>query len=519
MTILRQDRRNFLKSVAATGGAALLDARFAPQVRAAEPAAPDPRRLREKIDHIIVIYQENRSFDHYFGAYRSPHGGTVAGLLDRDGRVDPRFTGQQKNPAGVPYAYLPVPYQIPGFAHAVLENRPFPLAPYIPAGDNVPWDPMHHFYRMFAQIDHGKMDYFVALALKGRHEFFDKGPGTDPVKMMLAESTPSGAVLGYYTRADLPDYYRLADEYVLFDHFFQAMSGGSTSNALYLVAARSAAWSKAPAAKMGSLEPPVFDQPYDKNGILINDAAPVNGPTETFMGSINLSPPPDEQTYPNIGDRLDAASLSWVWYNEGWNAVKPWAMKTAFDPGDGSVVVDTADLYLPHHNPFQYFPTWFRNVRNGHFRDSTDFFEDVKSGRLPRVSFLKATGGRDEHPANSAPRWGEQWVMGFLKALGASRLWEKTAVVITYDEGGGFWDHVAPPTPDAYGCGTRIPALLVGPWTRRGYIDHRIADTTSILALIEARFGLKPLQDRDAKAYNLLDGFDFAQKSRAPTFG
>ncbi|MGH6969002.1 MAG: alkaline phosphatase family protein, partial [Stellaceae bacterium] len=206
-------------------------------------------------------------------------------------------------------------------------------------------------------------------------------------------------------------------------------------------------------------------------------------------------------------------------YNEAWSTVKPWALKTAFGPGDGSVVIDTPESYLPHHNPFQYFPTWFRNVRNGHFRDSTDFFEDVKSGRLPRVSFLKATGGRDEHPANSAPRWGEQWVMGFLKALGASRLWEKTAVVITYDEGGGFWDHVAPPTPDAYGCGTRIPALLVGPWTRRGYIDHRIADTTSILALIEARFGLKPLQDRDAKAYNLLDGFDFAQKSRAPTFG
>lgn len=519
MTILRQDRRNFLKSVAATGSAALLNTRFAPLVRAAEPTAPDLRQLREKIDHIVVIYQENRSFDHYFGAYQSPHGATVAGLLDRNGHIDPRFTGQQKNPAGVPYAYLPLPYQIPGFARAELENKPFHMAPYIPADANVPWDPMHHFYRMFAQIDHGKMDYFVALALKGKHEFFDKGPGTDPVKMMFAESTPSGAVLGYYTRDDLPDYYRLADEYVLFDHFFQAMSGGSTGNALYLVAARSAAWSKAPANKMSSLEPPVFDRPYDQHGVLINDAPPVNGPTETFAASIDLSPPPDEQTFPTIGDRLDAASLSWAWYNEGWNAVKPWATKTAFDAGDGSAVVDTADLYLPHHNPFQYFPTWFGNVKNGRFRDSSDFFEDVKSGRLPRVSFLKATGGRDEHPANSAPRWGEQWVMSLLKALGESRLWEKTAVVITYDEGGGFWDHIAPPMPDAYGCGTRVPALLISPWTRRGYVDHRIADTTSVLALVEARFGLKPLQDRDAKAYNLLDGFDFTQKPRPPVFG
>ncbi len=104
--------------------------------------------------------------------------------------------------------------------------------------------------------------------------------------------------------------------------------------------------------------------------------------------------------------------------------------------------------------------------------------------------------------------------MGLLKALGGSRLWVKSAVVVTYDEGGGFWDHVAPPKPDAYGCGTRVPALLISPWARRGHIDHRIADSSSILALIEARFGLQPLQQRDAKAYNLLDGFDFA-KSRA----
>ena len=183
------------------------------------------------------------------------------------------------------------------------------------------------------------------------------------------------------------------------------------------------------------------------------------------------------------------------------------------------MVVDTPALYLPHHNPFQYLPSWFNNVKAGHMRDSEDFLDDLKTGRLPRVSFLKATGGRDEHPANSAPRWGEEWVMGLLKALGKSRLWEKSAVIIAYDEGGGFWDHVAPPNPDAYGCGTRIPALLVSPWARRGGRHSRVADTTSILALIETRFGLQPLQQRDANAYNLLESFDFGQKPRPPTFG
>lgn len=484
---------------------------------AATPGA-DLHGLRDKIDHIIVIYQENRSFDHYFGSYRPAGGGSVAGLLDREGQIDARFTGLQKNPAGVPYRYLPLPLEIPGFAAATLENQPFPLARYIPPGDNVKWDPMHHFFRMFAQIDGGKMDRFVALALPGKHVFFDKEPSSDPVQTMLASSTPSGPVLGFYTREDLPHYHRLADEYVLFDHFFQAMSGGSTGNALYMITGRSAVSSKVPPAKIGSLDPPIFDRPYDKSGILINDAPPLNGPTETFMGPIDLCPPPEEQTYPNIGERLDAAGASWAWYNEGWNAVKPWALKTATGPGDGSIVVDTFNLYLPHHNPFQYLPSWFRNVQAGHMRDIADFFDDLKTGRLPRVCFLKATGGRDEHPANSAPRWGEEWVMGLLRAVGHSGVWERSAAVLTYDEGGGFWDHVAPPRPDAYGCGTRIPALLISPWVRRGYIDHRIADTTSIPALIEARFGLQPLQSRDAQAYNLLEGFDFNRGPRSPTF-
>lgn len=516
MTIIRPSRRDFLKGMAAAGGAAFAGTNFATLAHAA-PAPSDLKGLREKIEHIVVIFQENRSFDHYFGAYQSPSGAFVNNLLDKDGKVDGRFTGLQKNPAGVPYAYLPVPDDIPGFQSALLENQPFHLAPYIPASHNVHWDPQHHFFRMQAQIDNGAMDRFVALALAKKPH----GPAaklTDPVQMMMAESAPSGAVLGYYTREDLPLYHRLADEYVLFDHFFQAMSGGSTGNALYLAAARSAVWHAAPHKLMGSLTPPVYDKPYDAQGVLINDLPPVNGPTEASFGNLKIAPPPDEQSYPNIGDRLNAAGLSWAWYNENWNAVKPWAMKTAFGAGDGSAVIDNIDMYVPHHNPFQYYPSWFANVKGGHMRDSNDFFEDVKAGRLPHVSFIKATGAHDEHPADSAPRWGEQWVSSLLGALGESPLWTKTAVVITYDEGGGFWDHVKPPRPDAYGCGTRIPALLVSPWTRRGYVDHRVADTVSVLALIEARFNLPPMQERDAKAYNLLDGFDFTQKPRAPSF-
>ena len=515
MTRPMRDRRAFLKSLAFTGGAVLAGRGLLPR-----PArAADLRALRERIDHIVVIFQENRSFDHYFGAYRHPRGAFVDNLLDRDGRVDSRFDGLQKNPAGITYSDLPMPAHLPAFQDKLFENRPFHLAPYIPPGENVPWDPEHEFFRMFAQVDRGAMDRFVALAMPRHHGHFAGAIEHDRTAMLMAESKPSGAVLGHYTREDIPNYHRLADEYVLFDRFFQAMSGGSTGNALYLVAARSAVWPQAPQHLRGSFDPPLFGKHYDAHGTLINDLSPLNGPTGASIEDLKRSPPPDEQKYPNIGDRLSAAGLSWAWYNEGWNAVKPWAMKRAFDHGTGSAVVDTGRLYVPHHNPFQYYPSWFHNVRAGHIRDSEDFLADARTGHLPNVSFIKATGAHDEHPADSTPRWGEDWVMTLLKAVGESPVWDKTAVVITYDEGGGFWDHIAPPRPDAYGCGTRIPALLVSGWARRGYVDHRIADTTSVLALIEARFGLEALTRRDAQAYNMLDGLDFSGKAREAAFG
>ena len=485
---------------------------------ATEPRrAPDLRALREKIAHIIVIFQENRSFDHYFGTYRPPHGGAVEGLLDESGRIRASFSGLQKNAAGVAYPFLPVPARLPGFARGPLENRPFHLTPYISAEDNVAFDPMHAFRRMLAQINGGRMDQFVALAELGKHDFTSTEHALTPLQRWLAASSASGVVLGFYERDDLPGYHALADEYVLCDQFFQAMSGGSTPNALYLIAGRSCRSSSNAARER--FDSAALETAYDESGVLLNDAPPVNGPTETFMGPIELCPPPEQQTHATIGDRLVGAGLSWAWYNEGWNAVKPWALKTAFGPGDGSIVVDTPQMYVPHHNPFQYFPSWFDNVRAGRMRDADDFLEDVRADRLPEVCFLKATGSHDEHPADSAPRWGERWVLQLLRALGESRAWERSLVVITYDEGGGFWDHVAPPRPDAYGCGTRVPGLLISPWARRGYIDHRIADTTSILALIQARFGLAPLAARDASAYPLLEGLDFAQTLRPPAFG
>ena len=507
-------RRAFLQQSALLGLAAAWTG-----ARARIPAPrPGIAGLREHIDHIIVIYQENRSFDHYFGTYQHPHGAPVENLLNGRGQIDARFTGLQVNVAGIPYQQLPLPEGIPAFGSALLENRPFALRPYLPANRNTPWDPEHRFFRMFAQMDRGRMDRFVALAGGRHHPRFNtaKMRRIPPREALFEAAKPNGAVLGYYGRQDIPDYHRLADEYILCDQFFQAMSGGSTGNALYLVAARSVGWRGAPSSLVARGDAPLFDLPYDRKRVLVNDVSPLWGPTDADARALRTSPPPAEQRFSNIGDRLDGAGASWAWYNEGWNAVKPWAMKRAGDPGDGSAVVDSGFVYVAHHNPFQYFPRWFDYVRAGHMRDSHDFLADARAARLPHVSFLKAAGSHDEHPEDSAPTWGMEWVMERIRAVADSPLWPRSLIVVTYDEGGGFWDHVAPPQRDAYGCGTRIPALLISPWARPGFVDHRAADSGSILAMIEDRFGLAPLQARDRTAYNLLDGFDFQQQPRPP---
>ncbi|WP_242947796.1 alkaline phosphatase family protein [Acidithiobacillus albertensis] len=517
----RQNRRQFLKQLG-LGGAAVVSA---PKLMGiAHAAGVDEKTiLRKKIEHVVVIFQENRSFDHYFGTFQPKNGQKVINLLDSSGNLDPRFNGLQKNPAGIPYGNLPLPLDIPGFQNVQLANKPFHLAPYIPAKGNVNWDPRHRFFRMMAEVNNGKMDRFVALAGGSKtHLHRDEFRKMSAEQMAFDLARPSGPVLGHYTGEDLPFYHRVAHKYTLFDHFYQAMSGGSTGNALYLVAARSCINPQATAdicapfdPREAGLEHGFFDLPYDHRKIMVNDLAPIQGPTDAGrMKELKISPPPAAQTYDNIGDRLDAAKVSWAWYNENWNKVKPWALKTAFGPGDGSAVIDTSQLYVAHHNPFQYYPRWPDYVKAGHIRDSDDFLADARAGKLPSVSFLKATASHDEHPADSAPAYGMEWVEQLVRAAADGPAWDKTAIFITYDEGGGFWDSLPPKVVDDYGFGTRIPAMLISPWARSGLVDHHLASTASILKFIETRFGLNPLNHRDRDAYDLLGAFDWDQQPK-----
>ena len=149
-------------------------------------------------------------------------------------------------------------------------------------------------------------------------------------------------------------------------------------------------------------------------------------------------------------------------------------------------------------------------ARAAHLKDLADFDRAAVAGTLPAVSFIEPLESHSEHPGNSILA-GENEVLRIINEVRNGPNWRDTAIIITYDENGGFWDHVAPPAGDRWGPGTRVPTMVISPLARRGYVDHTIYDTTSILALIEARWLLAPLSARDRAANNMTAAFDFSQ--------
>jgi acid phosphatase len=237
----------------------------------------------------------------------------------------------------------------------------------------------------------------------------------------------------------------------------------------------------------------VVDGAVTPDGFVVNTSFSVNQPHPATANPATLVP---NQTLPTIGDRLSEKDLSWAWYSGGWNdalAGKP-------DP-----------LFQFHHQPFAFF----RNYADGtgakrtHLKDETDFLAAVDSGALPAVSFVKPLGPDNEHPGYAALSRGQQHVADLVNRIRASSAWNDTVIIITYDENGGRWDHVAPPVVDRWGPGTRVPTIVISPLARKGYVDHTQYDTTSILKLIETRWDLAPLSTRDASAGNLLNALSF----------
>jgi len=194
--------------------------------------------------------------------------------------------------------------------------------------------------------------------------------------------------------------------------------------------------------------------------------------------------------FPSIFDELQTSGVSWRYY---------------------------AQLYASGWNPLPVFKSFVKNVSlTKGIGDTSTFPSDIVGGKLPSVSWVMP---QDEKVSEHSPQnvtAGQDWVVGLVDQIMRSQYWRSTAVFITWDDYGGWYDHVPPPQVDKYGYGFRVPCLVISPYAKRGFIDPTLADHSSILKFIETLFNLQPLAARDAAASNLMEAFDFSQKARAP---
>lgn len=219
--------------------------------------------------------------------------------------------------------------------------------------------------------------------------------------------------------------------------------------------------------------------------IAVNTVQPSSPP---FGGGAKI-PLIGDAVYPNIGDRMSAAGVTWNWYSGGWDDAE------AGHPGP---------LFQYHHQPFNYFANYAPGMPGrSHLQDETDFYAAAAAGTLPQVSFVKPYGAENEHPGYASATDGSDHLVSLMQAIMSGPQAESTLVIVTYDEFGGQFDHVAPPVVDAWGPGTRIPALILSAGMKHSGVDHTIYDTTSIMATIESMWSLAPVASRDAIVNNL----------------
>ncbi len=476
-------------------------------------AADDPdAALRKRVKTVVVIYAENRSFNNLFAQFpgqAQPLGDITlarAAQRDRDGSVLPALPKiwgglvPQAQTVGNQRYEIREP-QISG-----LPNRPFKISDT--AGNPLPLgvvtrDLVHRFYQNQMQINGGRNDQFVAWGDSG------------------------ALVMGHYAQASTQ--MKLADvarRYVLCDHFFMAAFGGSWMNHIFLIsgqpplypdAAKSAPrllsviegddpagtrLKLAPECPASALDgPPKFvnDAALTPDGYGVNTMAPPyqpsyarpapNGdPLLADPSNPAVMPPQDD---PTIGDRLTDKGVSWAWYAGAWDAALN-------HEGNGP-----RPNFQYHHQPFNYYRNYAPGTkrRTRHLLDAglgdeartNHFIAAVDAGELPAVSFYKPQGNLNMHAGYADIESGDAHIAHVIARLEKCPQWKDMVVVVTVDENGGWWDHVSPPEGDRWGPGSRIPAIVISPYAKRGVVDHTPCDTNSILRLITRVYGLEPL--------------------------
>jgi phospholipase C len=367
----------------------------------------------QKIQHIVFIIKENRTFDHYFGTFPGADGATSG-----------------KTSAGI-------------------------TVPLLHAPDQTPWDIGHSWRDALIAMNNGKMNKFDLVE---RGDF-------DGYKLPYTQLYES----------DIPNYFAYARNYVLADRMFSSMAGPSLPNHLYTVASQSG-------GVLDNPHPNLYNWGCDSDD---DQTVPVQEPD----GELRTERPCfDFQT---LADSLVAAHVSWKYYA----------------PPKGKYGYQWSTLDAIRH--IRESPLWSEHVVN-----DTQFASDALAGNLPAVSWL-VTGDASEHPPLSTCV-GENWTVRQVNAIMNGPDWNSTVVFLTWDDFGGFFDHVSPPQSGKEELGPRVPLVIISPYARKGYISHTQYEFSSLLKFAEVRFRLPPLTERDSTAGDMLDSFDFNQRPLPP---
>lgn len=485
-----------------------------------------PVKTATPIKHIVIIFGENRSFDHYFGTY--PYA---------------------LNPAGEPaFHALPDTPTVNGLSNALLTNNPN-LNPANGSGAANPFrldrsqantqDMSHDYTPEQMAFDGGAMDLFPA----------NTGSAGPPPSGPPATVSTTGLVMGYFDGNTVTALWNYAQHYAMSDNSYSTNFGPSTVGAINLISGQTNGLAQH-AGGTGA---------YVSDG---NGGYTVIGDPDPF-GDTCSSSEQAQMAGRNIGDLLNAAGITWGWFAGGFNlSIVNSDGSTGCNRQSTSPIVGTQGDYVPHHTPFQYYastanPSHARpksvntigySDSANHDYDVEDFFAAVKAGNFPAVSYLKAISIHDAHPGNSDPLDEQEFVVKVSNFLQERPEWKETALVVLYDDSDGWYDHqlgailngskssadaltgpgscgsganalpgVNPATAHAQGrCGygPRQPLLVISPWAKHNFVDHSLTDQTSVLRFIEDNWlgGERIGQGSfDAVTNSISSMFDFSQ--------